>query len=346
MHSLLNTESQRNEDRPRWIDAPLSTTSCVIGWIVATAVFFGLMALLGGPAEGDASETVYSTWAIAHGHLACAYAPITTHHIPTVAQAQAFAPPLWPLISGAFDALLRIGHNVSFPSQSALGPHCSSAMVKMYGWSVKSNAALTTVRLGYLSWFFFMAGVVALLRSSGRGRCRWEPAVLLLIACVPPVVATTVDFFHPQDLVAMGLCLGSLACARRGWWIWAGVLVGLAFTTQQFALLVIAPLFVVAPKGRRAKFAVATSAAVALVLGPMVALSSGRALRPSLLGTGHSSGEGGTLIWELHAQGAELVVLSRILPIVCSLLLSRWAVRKLGSSVMDPVPLLRSSPCR
>ena len=59
-----------------------------------------------------------------------------------------------------------------------------------------------------------------------------------------------------------------------------------------------------------------------------------------MLGTGHSSGQGGTLIWELHAQGAELVVLSRILPIVGSLLLARWAVRRLGSAVMDPVPLL------
>ena len=149
---------------------------------------------------------------------------------------EAFVPPVWPLISGAFAALLRIGHSVPFPSQSALGPHCSTAMLAMYGWSVKSSAALTTVRLGYLSWFVFMAGVVALLRASGRGRCRWEPAALVLMACVPPLLATMLDYFHPQDLVAMGLMLGGLACARRGWWIWAGVLVGLAFTSQQFAL--------------------------------------------------------------------------------------------------------------
>ena len=333
-------EPARPLARAAWLDTPLSASSCVIGWLVATGVFLGLASFLGGPAEGDAAESVYSTWAIAHGRIACAVPPITTHHIVPLARPGAIATPLWPLISGAFDALIRIGHNVPFPSQRALGPHCSTALTAMYKWSVQSGAALPTVRLGYLSWFVLMGGVVALLRASGRGRCRWEPLVLVLMACVPPVLAALVDFFHPQDIVAMGLALGGLACARRGWWVWAGVLVGLAFTSQQFALLVIAPLFVVAPRDRRARFAGAGLAAAAVVLLPIVALTSGRALGASLLGTGNSSGYGGTLLWELHPHGVMLVILSRIMPIVASMLLARWAARRLGSAVMDPIPLL------
>jgi hypothetical protein len=340
MMAPLAADSARPPVRTSWLDGPLSTSSCVIGWIVAAAVFVGVAALLGGPAEGDAAESLYSTWAIAHGHIACAIPPITTYHIPPIARPVAFAAPLWPLISGAFDALIRIGHNVPFPSQSALGPHCSTGLAAMYKWSVQSGAALPTVRIGYLSWFVLMGGVVAMLRTSGRGRCRWEPLVLVLMACVPPVLAALLDYFHPQDIVAVGLVLGGLACARRGCWIWAGILVGLAFTSQQFALLAIAPLFVLAPKGRQTRFAGAALVTAAVVLLPVVALTSGRALSASLLGTGNSSGYGGTLLWEIHPHGLILVILSRIVPIGVSMLLSRWALRRLGSAVMDPVPLL------
>ena len=340
MASRPSARTAHPSDRTSWLDAPLSTSSCVIGWLVATATFLGLASLLGGPAEGDAAESVYSTWAIAHGRIACAVPPLRADHIPPIARPGAFASPFWPLISGVFDWLLRIGHNVPFPSQRALGPNCSTALVAMYKWSVQSGAALPTVRIGYLSWFVLMGGVVALLRTSGRGRCRWEPLVLVLMACVPPALSALLDYFHPQDLIAMGLVLGGVACARRGWWIWAGALVGLAFTSQQFALLVIVPLFVVAPRHRQAKFAGAVVGAAALVLLPMVALTSGRALSTSLLGTGDSSGYGGTLLREIHPHGLMLVGLSRILPIVVSFLLSRWAVRRLGSAVMDPVPLL------
>ena len=340
MASRIPADTPRSHDRTSWLDVPLSTCSCVIGWLVATGVFLGLVAFLGGPAEGDAAESVYSTWAIAHGHIACAISPATAYHFPSIARPGAFTGPLWPLLSGGVAALMRIGHNVPFPSQSALGPHCSTALAATYKWSVQSGAALPTVRIGYLSWFVLMGGVVAMLRASGRGRCRWEPLALVLMACVPPVLATLVDYFHPQDLVAMGLALGGLACARRGWWIWAGVLLGLAFTSQQFALLVIAPLFVVAPRDRRVRFAGAAFVAAALVMLPLVAFTSGRALSASLLGTGDSSGLGGTLLWEAHLHGLLLVALSRILPIVVSMFLARWAVLRLGSAVMDPVPLV------
>ena len=153
--------------RAAWLDAPLSTLSCVIGWLAATGVFLGLASFLGGPAEGDAPESVYSTWAIAHGDIACAVPRITTHGIASIARPSSIATPLWPLISGAFDALIRIGHNVPFPSQRALGPHCSTALAAMYKWSVQSGAALPTVRIGYLCWFVLMGGVVALLPRLG-----------------------------------------------------------------------------------------------------------------------------------------------------------------------------------
>ena len=250
------------------------------------------------------------------------------------------SPPLWPLVSGAIAGLTGIGHSVPFPSQGALGPNCSGALTAMTHWSAEAKALNPTVQLGYLCWFVLMAGVVALLRASGRGRCGWEPAIFLVFALTPFVMMPLLDDFHPQDVVAMGLILGGVACARRGWWVRAGLLLGLAVTSQQFAFLVLAPLLVVAPPIRPIRFAGAAISAVALVVLPLIAVTSGHALRAITLGSGDTLSIGGTVLWELHLQGVFLVGISRILPILFAMVLAWWAERRLGNSLLEPVPLL------
>lgn len=326
--------------RTSLLDRPLSGMRCALGWVVATAVFIGLTGLIGGPTEGDAAESLYSTWAIAHGRFACAYPPGTKVHFAPIAHPGPFIAPLWPIVSGALSALTRIGHAVPFPSQNALGSHCSTSLVATYHWAVQSGAALPTVRLGYVGWLFLMGGVIAMLRASGRGRCLWEPTVLVILACVPSVLGPLLNYFHPQDYLAMGLALGGVACVRHRQWVWAGALFGLAVTSQQFALLVLAPILVVVPSNRRFRFVGAAFGTTALVVVPMVAITSGRALGAMVFGSGNSAGTGGTVLWELHLHGGPLVAISRILPIVISMALAWWAVRRIGSAVLEPIPLL------
>ena len=322
------------------LDRPLASGWCVVGWVVASILFIGLVGVLGGPSRVDSIESVYSTWAVANGHLACAYPPGGPYHFANIGKPVGFVAPLWPLLSGGIAELVGVGHSVAFPSQAALGSNCSTALAAMTHWSAEAKALNSTVRLGYLSWFALMAGVVALLRASGRGRCGWEPAILILLAATPFALMPLLDDFHPQDLVAMGLALGGVACFRRGWWIWAGLLLGLAVTAQQFALLVFAPLLMVAPPIRRIRFASAAIVAVALVVLPVTAITSGHALRAVVLGSGNTPSIGGTVLWELHFKGALLVVISRILPILLAMALAWWAVRRLGTSVLEPVPLI------
>ncbi len=343
MHNPKNSTDAPSGGRATlasWLDRPLSNTLCALGWLLATAVFIGIVRILGGPSEGDAAESLYSTWAIAHGHLSCAYPPASTYSFPGIAHPGPFIAPLWPLVSGAFDAITRIGHSVPFPSHAALGPHCSTASVAMYKWSFESSSALNSVRLGYLSWLFLMAGVVAMLRASGRGRCAWEPMTLVLIACVPAVWMPLIQFFHPQDIVAMGLALCGLACARRSWWVWAGIFIALAITAQQFALLVFVPLLVLAPPNRRLTFAKATIATGALVVGPFLLTAGRRSFGPVLFGSGNTAGFGGTLLGELHLHGTPLLFASRVLPLVLSALLASWVARRLGPAALEPVPLI------
>ena len=111
-----------------WLLEPLSTSSCVVGWCLATLLFIGLIALLGGPASNDSYETVLSTWAVQHGRLASAF-PL----------GDTVTAPLYPLVSGGFAALEHIGHGVPFPSRCA-GPDCHRAFLAINTWSLRANA--------------------------------------------------------------------------------------------------------------------------------------------------------------------------------------------------------------
>jgi hypothetical protein len=324
----------------RWLDRPLSRSWCAFGWLTATAIFIGIARLLGGPTDSDSPESLYSTWAIAHGHLSCAYPAANRYHIPSVAHPGPFIAPLWPLLSGGIAALARIGHTVPFPSTTMLGPNCTTAYQAMFHWSVQSGAAAPTVRLGYLSVLVLMAGAVVLLRATGRGLRVWEPVALVLVACTPAAWMALLEYFHPQDIVAMGLVLGGLACVRRDRWLGAGILLGFAVTSQQFALLVLAPLVVVVPAHRRVRFVGAAIVADALLVVPVLVATSGRAFSAAVIGSGNTASYGGTVLWELHLHGALLVASSRLAPIALSMTLACWAQRRLGPELLNPVPLV------
>jgi len=312
-----------------WLGQPLSALSCVAGWCVATVLFVGVVALLGGPASNDSYETVFSTWAIQHGQFACAF-PVGDR----------VTAPLYPLASGGIAALARIGHGVPFPSGAALGPDCHRAFLAFNTWSLHANVQHATIQIGYLSWFALLAGLVAVLRATGRGRRRWEPAALATVACLPPVWLCIEGTFHPEDLMAMGLALAAVALALRSRWAWAGCVVALAVLSQQFALLVAAPLLVLAPPGRRLAYASWAAGTVVAAIVALSAVTSGDAAHAIVFGTGSTGGVGGTILWELDLHGPLLVVCSRIAPVALSLLVAWWAARHLRAGALEPAAVL------
>ncbi len=315
---------------------------CVAGWIVATLLFVGLITALGGASDDDGYQSAYSIWAISHGDVACAFlvGPAAHPVEAGVPKTGAYPPPVYPLLAGGLAVLAPTGSSYPFPSHAELGNGCANALPAMYHWSIRSAALVPTLRLGYVSWIALMGGAIALLRACKRGRRRWEPFTVIVLACLPPVWSCVGNVFHPQDLIAMGLILGSIACVRRDAWIWSGVLVALAVLSQQYALLVAVPVLVVAPRARRLRFALAAIGAAAVMVAPIVATTSGAVTRAITLGTGDSPGFGGTVLWELHLHGATLVLVTRILPIVASGCIGFWFVRHLGPAALDPVPLM------
>jgi hypothetical protein len=324
------------------LDRPLSGAACVASWVIATALFFGMIALLGGPSEVDASQSLYDTWAIAHGDVACAYAP----HAPTT---QSFFPeyaviahtaPFWPLVSGGISAATRIGHEVPFPSREALGADCGNTYTASYAWAQDVRSLLPTTGIGYASWFALLAGVVAVLRAMRRGRCGWEALGVILVGLSPVAWMPILEDYHPEDLLAVGLILGAVACFRRRQWAWAGVLLGLAVTSQQFALLALVPLAVVAPGPGRRNMVVSSALAWGAVTLPLIGVTSGRALASVVIGTGNSFTFGGTILWETGMRSDALTFCSRVLPVLLSVVLAVWVHRRLGLRALGSLPLL------
>jgi hypothetical protein len=324
----------------QWLDQPLSGLWCAAGWCVASAIFVGFIVILGGPSGGDSVQSTYSTWAIAHGHLSCAF-PSGVADAPGVLSPSTFVAPVYPFLSGVISAITGIGRQVAFPSATALGPHCIHAFRAMNTWSIQAKAMNPTLRVAYLAWLPLLAGVVSFLRATGRGRRRWEPVTVVIVAALPPVWMCVENYFHPQDLVAMGFALAALACVLRDRWAAAGLLIALAYLSQQFALLVAAPLLVLAPPPRRLHYAASAIGAAFLAMIALLVFTSTDGVRAAILGSGYSNGTGGTVVWALGLHGVQLLLLSRILPIALSLALAWWVVRRLGHDVaLEPLMLI------
>jgi hypothetical protein len=327
---IVNTDAPApdHEERRwrRWLDTELSSRWCVAGWIAATVLFVVLTTLSGGPGRIDAQESVYSTMAIAHGEFECAFPNVTVPGAPLIA-------PVYPVVSGAVAAATGIGHGVAFPSRAAMGPGCDRADAAVNAWALRSAAFGPTRVIGYTGWLVLAAGLVAWLRSAGRGRRRWEPVTLLAVAAFPVVWSCVGFYFHPQDLYALGFGLGAMACAQRRRWAVAGALIALAVLSQQFALLMAAPLLLLAPAGRRARFVGGAAVTAACVVGPLLLASAGSVFRAITLGSGNNpSVHGGTVMWLVSNHGASMVLGSRVLPIVLALAASWWVVRRLGGA--------------
>lgn len=327
-----------------WLSQPLREVWCFIGWILATSVFFAVTKLMGGPTQGDVAVSAYSTWSIAHGHLACAYSPPSTHPFPTFASPYTLIAPLYPLVSGAILGITHRWGDIPFPTTAQLGPNCSHAFDEMFKWSLKSNVIVSTIDVGYLMWFPLLIGAILLLRATKRGGTRWEPVTLIGLALLPPLLECLLMYFHPQDILALGLALSSLAFGLRGKWIWAGVMLGLAFTSNQFVLLIAVPLVVVIPNRERIKWAIAAAVGVAIIVLPLAVVTTGRSLRWSVIGSSYVAPPkgiaGGTLMRDIPLSPNELLLCARILPLVGAMFLAFWAKRRLGEGILNAVPLL------
>jgi hypothetical protein len=119
----------------------------------------------------------------------------------------------------------------------------------------------------------------------------------------------------------------------------AGLFLGLAVLSQQFTLLILIPLLIVAPRTRLPKILGGAACSIALVGVPLLVITSGRALTAIVVGTGDLSGPT-VVFYGISLRNSLAVAALRLIPIVLCALVAWWALARLGVRVLEPVALL------
>ena len=326
-----------NRRRYRWV--------LVIGWLFSGLIFVAVVVFEGGFNQGDRSEVLLPTWAMAHGAFACAYSnPGVIKHV--------YAAPAYSMITAGLSALLRIGHTIPFPTSAELGSECGTSVSAISSWAIRSGAVHSTMLLGYVAPLALLLGMVSVFEGTLFRRTLWEVVALVTIALTPAMFLAFAFFFHPQDVLAMGILLGAIAAASSRRWGLCGVLLGLAFVTQQFALLVGVLFLVLVPRRSRMRLIAGAGSVVAAVSAPLtlLAVPSQRmsVLRTIvfgsdriMLGANHFVSAGGTIVYAAHLSGDALFLVSRAMPVISVALVAFWARRRFGPQVLEP-PLVLS----
>jgi Glycosyltransferase family 87 len=114
-----------------------------------------------------------------------------------------------------------------------------------------------------------LGAALASRRTSGR-REAWLPFAAALVLLSPASVAA-VQTGHPEEMVGGALGVAAVLLAARGRPGWAGLALGLAIATKQWALLAIVPTLLAAAPGQRRRVAGVAAVTAAAFYLPFVA---------------------------------------------------------------------------
>jgi hypothetical protein len=106
------------------------------------------------------------------------------------------------------------------------------------------------------------------------GRSSATCALVAGICLLNPVTFSALYYGHPEEMLGGALCVGAVVAAARGRPGAAGLLLGLAVATKQWALLAVGPVLVAAP-GQRLRLGALAAAVVGVLTVPLVLADSG-----------------------------------------------------------------------
>jgi hypothetical protein len=103
-----------------------------------------------------------------------------------------------------------------------------------------------------------------------RGASRAACIATIVFSMVNPLTREALVLGHPEELLGGALCVGAVLAALRGGSTRAGILLGLALATKQWALIAVLPVLAAAP-AKRLRVAVLAGAVAAVLTVPLVA---------------------------------------------------------------------------
>jgi hypothetical protein len=147
-------------------------------------------------------------------------------------------------------------------------------------------STLVEYRVGNIPCVLVLAALAVWLASRARGRT--AALLVLALALLSPMNWHALYDGHPEELLGAALCVAAVLFASSGRTpLTAGVVLGLALATKQWAVLAAGPALLVAPRGRAQLAASAVAVGGALTILPALAgshhpLSSATSVAPSL----------------------------------------------------------------
>jgi hypothetical protein len=193
--------------------------------------------------------------------------------------------------SFAIDALVR-GNLAEFAANPALMGNFSLLLRAPFVATVFEHDLAVVYFAGALPCVLAVVALGLALRHRMRALGKPAAAATLVaaLAVLNPGVFRSLHWGHPEELLAGALCVGAILAGTRERSLLAGVLLGLALATKQWALIAVIPTLLAA-SGQRVRLLVAAGA-LALVL-----------TLPSLVG-----GSGQFVSMQKSAVAAEAVV--------------------------------------
>jgi len=151
--------------------------------------------------------------------------------------------------------------------QAQMGP--LSLLLRAPFAALAGPSSIWAYRLGAFACMLVVIGLVVLLaRRAGSVNATIAAALLV----VNPVSIDALRLGHPEERVGSALCVIALLLARERQ-VAAGVALGAALATKQWALIAIAPVLIAAPHGTRKRLAL-TAAGVAVAVTAPFAIAS------------------------------------------------------------------------
>lgn len=163
--------------------------------------------------------------------------------------------------------------------------------------------ALWEYRAGLIPCLLALVLLAVALES--RMRRKGQPllprAVVVGLCIAGPMTFRTIGWGHPEELLGGVLCVAAVLAAARERTVLAGLLLGAAIATKQWALLAIAPTLLALPRARGQTALTALLAAALLTL-PMFLGDTGRFLAQTHAAGFAWGGETPTNIWWAFAH--------------------------------------------
>ena len=172
---------------------------------------------------------------------------------------------------GPIDALVRGDWTGFFANQPLMGSF--SLFVRApFVWPVFHSSISTVYWAGAVPCILALLGLaIWLLREmQRRGRSDAEQAMVGAALILSPLSVRALHWGHPEELLGAALCVTAVIAASRGRGILAGLLLGCAIATKQWAVLAALPALAAAPAPARVKLVAASAVAALAFTGPML----------------------------------------------------------------------------